>query len=110
MEYFNSYIKNAKLNGAYAGDIEISTAAILFGCNIRIYVQDVGNFKLLNEFNEYDNFSQIDKDIVNILYINNNHFELLLKKDCVKNLLIHNIIKNIDIKNLYTNYNLIISK
>ena len=66
MEYFNSYVSNAKLNGTYAGDIEISTAAILFGCNIRIYVQDIGNFKLLNEFNEFDNCPQIDKDIINI--------------------------------------------
>ena len=58
-------------------------------------MQDIVNCKLLHEFNEYDNYSQIDKEIINILYINNNHFELLLKKDYIKNSLIHNIIKNI---------------
>ena len=32
----HNYIKDAKKNGTFAGDIEISTTAILFGCNIRI--------------------------------------------------------------------------
>ena len=34
------YIKEAKKNGTYPGDIEISTAAILFGCKIRVYQQE----------------------------------------------------------------------
>ena len=31
------YINEAKKDSTFAGDIEISTASILFGCNIRIY-------------------------------------------------------------------------
>lgn len=40
-----------KKNGTFAGDIEISTTAILFGCNKRIYQQDYRKFKLINEYN-----------------------------------------------------------
>ena len=36
LDYMHNYIKDAKKNGTFAGDIEISTTAILFGCNIRI--------------------------------------------------------------------------
>ena len=35
-----------------------------------------------------------------MLFINNNHFELLIKKDYNKNLLISDIIKKTDLKDL----------
>ena len=73
-DYIRRYIERGKKDDTYAGDIEISTAAKLFGANIRIYLQDIGIFILLNEFNEGNCLTETDKDIINILFINNNHF------------------------------------
>ena len=74
-EFLKKYIDNAKNNGIYAGDLEISTACILFACNIRIYIQNYGYYKLYNEFNpQFKNNKHIDSDIINILFINNNLF------------------------------------
>ena len=79
--------------------MEISTACILFACNIRIYIQNYGYYKLYNEFNpQIKNNKHIDSDIINILFINNNHFQLLIKNDYKKNAFINDIIKS---KNLY---------
>ena len=104
LEYMKNYIKEAKKNGTYAGDIEISTAAILFGCNIRIYQQDYGNFSLINEFNQIvEQENNIDKDIINMLFINNNHFQLLIPNNYKKNELISNIIKKSNLKDLIKN-------
>lgn len=41
--YMDNYIKEAKKMG-YARDVEISTTAVLFGCNIRVYQQEYGKF------------------------------------------------------------------
>ena len=80
------YINEAKKDSTFADDIEISTASILFGCNKRIYYQNDIYYKLLNEFNQIENeVLKEDKDIINLLFINNNHFQLLIKKDYKKN-------------------------
>ena len=104
IQYLQEYIDTAKNNGTYAGDIEISTSAILFGCNIRIYTQGNNCYNLLNEFNNQNpNDNIYDKDIINLLFINNNHFQLLMKKNYKKNTLINNIIKTSNLKDLFKN-------
>lgn len=100
------YINEAKKDSTFAGDIEISTASILFGCNIRIYYQNDIYYKLLNEFNQIENeVLKEDKDIINLLFINNNHFQLLIKKDYKKNILIQNILKNCNLNELINGAN-----
>ena len=59
-DYIKRYIERGKKDGTYAGDIEISTAAKLFGANIRKYLQDIGIFMLLNEFNEGNCLTETD--------------------------------------------------
>lgn len=55
-------INNSKKNGAYAGDLETSTAYILFAYNI----------KIMAIINYIMNLTKhIDSDIINILFINN---------------------------------------
>ena len=72
-------LKNQK-NMAYASDIEMSTATFLFGYNIRAYYQEYCKFGLINEFNQSLPLkNNIDKDIINLLFINKNHFQLLLQ-------------------------------
>ena len=46
--------------------------------------------------------TETDKDIINILFINNNHFEILVKKDYKKNELVSSIIKKINFRNIIT--------
>lgn len=62
---------NTKKSGTYARDLEISTICILFDYNIRLYPQNKNN-------------KHIDTDIINILFINNNYFQLLIKNDYKK--------------------------
>ena len=59
--------------------------AILFGSIIRIYFQENANYILYNEFNHnLDTGKIIDQDIINMLFINNNYFELIIKDDYKK--------------------------
>ena len=56
---------------------------------------------MINEFNhKVGQENIVDKDILNILFINKNHFQLLIPKNYKKNDLISNIIKNSDLKDL----------
>lgn len=56
---------------------------------------------MINEFNQsLAKKNNIDKDIINLLFINNNHFQLILPKNNKKNEIISNIIKNTNLKDL----------
>ena len=56
---------------------------------------------MINEFNQsLAKKNNIDKDIINLLFINNNHFQLRLPKNNKKNEIISNIIKNTNLKDL----------
>lgn len=56
---------------------------------------------MINEFNQsLAKKNNVDKDIINLLFINNNHFQLILPKNNKKNEIISNIIKNINLKDL----------
>ena len=92
-----NYLKEAKNAGTYAGDIEISTACILFGCNLRIYIRDANTYKF-NEYNEKNNgIKDLEKEVINILFVSCDHFELLISKIEKRDNIATNIIKKIDI-------------
>ena len=69
------------MDGTYARDIEISTSAILLNCNIRMYIQGNSSFNLYNEFNASEKIEKFTTEIINILFVNNNHFNLLIDKE-----------------------------
>ena len=94
-EYIIDYGKNVSKNGTFAGDIEINTACLIFNCNIRLYIMGDGIYTLFNEFNNnLNSLSVIDN--INILFINNNHFNLLIPKSNIRDEIISNIYKNLD--------------
>ncbi len=45
-EEYGNYINEAKKEGFFGGNIEISTRSFLFCFNIRIYLHDYGKYKL----------------------------------------------------------------
>ena len=101
IDYLKKYIEQAKKPGTFAGDLEISTPSILFGSNIRDYTQGNTCYNLYYEFNKKnENNEFLVQDIINLLFINNNHFQLLLKIGFKKNALINNIINNVNLKEL----------
>lgn len=84
LNFINKHIKkygeNSKIDTNYEGDIEINTACLLLIFNIRIYVTGNVVYTLNNKFNNnIDDNSVFDN--INILFINNNHFNLLIEKN-----------------------------
>lgn len=78
-EYLLNYTNNAKQNKVWAGYLEISTAGILFNANIRLYILYNNSYKLYNEFvQDYNSSRSIDN--INLLFVNNNHFDILINK------------------------------
>ena len=60
----------------------INTTGILFNINIRLYIISNNICKLYNEFaQEYNEINILD--YINLLFINNNHFNMLLRNDYV---------------------------
>ena len=98
-QFIINYAKNASTDGEWAGDIEIATACTLLNCNILMYTLDSNGYSIYNNFSPDNNNENIGNTI-NILYINNNHFNLLLPNDDT-NTNIQNIIeKEISFKEL----------
>ena len=79
-DYLLQYIENAKKDKYWAGDLEISTANLIFNAKILIYTLENDKFNIYNEFSNESNSNKI-KDIIQILFINNNHFNLLIKQE-----------------------------
>ena len=73
-----NYAIQASNEGIYAGDIEIATTCVLLNCNIKMYILKDNGYKLFFEFNNKSNNENENQniDIINILFINNNHFNL----------------------------------
>lgn len=78
---YDNFIHSIKDNYTYAGDFEISSASIILRIKIIIYTYNLVSYKLLNEYNLDNNI----KEVIYIVYRNNNHFNLLnYKKDLGK--------------------------
>ena len=79
-DYNNRYlafINSIKNNYNYAGDFEIASAAMLLHRKIIIYRHNFNGYEFLNEYNT----SRESFPPINIIFKNNNHFNLLLNKD-----------------------------
>ena len=77
--------------------MEISTAGILFNANIRLYTLNNNQYNLYNEFTQDNNKSNII-DCINLLFVNNNHFNLLIKKEYLDIFQVSDNIKKLDFK------------
>ena len=91
-----NYVKYAYRDGIYAGDLEITIACILFNCDIKMYQLVDNGFKLFNDFKPSQNENE-NVEIINILFINNNDFNLLLPKDFTLSENQHLIEKKVDL-------------
>ena len=80
-DYILKYSQEASKDGEWAGDIEIATASILFNTQINMYTLNVNGYEFYNKYNPEDNMNGGVRDTVNILYINENHFNLLIPND-----------------------------
>lgn len=97
-------MKQKKEYGEWAGYLEISTAGILFNANIRLYIISNNSYRLYNEFTQDYNESKI-VDNINLLFINNNHFNLLIKNEYVDIFHISDNIKKLKFKKIITKAN-----
>lgn len=70
-----------------------------------MYIRDTNYYKLFNEYNEKKSIKDIDKKVINALFINNNHFEIICPKLEKNAKEVNNIIKKIDIKEITKNLN-----
>ena len=88
-ELIARYIQNNADEYMYAvadADINITKSddemRIFLKCNIKMYILNDNGYKLIFEFNNKPNNENENQniDIINILFINNNHFNLLIKR------------------------------
>ena len=79
-EFIKNYAKTASHEGEWAGDIEIATACTLFNCNIIMYTLNSNGYEVYNNYSPGNNNENIG-NIIHILYINNNHFNLLIPNE-----------------------------
>ena len=75
---YNIFINNINKESTYAGDFEISTAALAFKIGIYVYYKDLLGYKFLQYYNCQN---EENEENIYIIYKNNNHFNLLVKKD-----------------------------
>ena len=77
----------------------MSSASILFNCIIRLYVQGHGEFELYNEFsNDIISSDYRHYEMIKLLFVNNNHFNLLLNKEIKYIKRVPDVQKEMDIK------------
>ena len=63
------------------GFIEIITVSMLFNYNVNIYTLNENGFAIYNKYNIGEDEAIINKETINILYINRNHYNLLMAND-----------------------------
>ena len=78
ISFIKDYVQIAMNDGEFAGDLEITTACTLFNCNIKMYILVETGYKLYFSFHQ-DNIENIPT--INILFVNNNHFNLLIPSE-----------------------------
>ena len=78
-EYIIKYGNTASKDKEWAGNIEIATACSLLNVNIIMYTLNENGYQLFHKYGseEVDEQNK-NKAIINILFINQNHFNLLL--------------------------------
>lgn len=102
-----NYINNIQFDGGFAGDYEISIAHQLYNINIAVYkFNDDNNLSFIKLYNDdRDN----KKDLLILIFINNNHYQLAYyKKNVIKENQIEGIYKlqqDLTIKNSINNNN-----
>ena len=73
------YIDHIRKDGIFAGDLEISTAKELYNINIATYRPGTKNeFSFINFYCDGTNYN---KDLLILIYINNNHYQLAYYKN-----------------------------
>ena len=78
----NEKIEKIKKEGQWAGDLEISATCVMLNINIYLYIKD--NFY----YSPYFKFEVVQNptDIIEILFVDSNHFNLLYKKNHIFNI------------------------
>ena len=82
---FLEYINELVLTGNYAGQYQIMYSSILLNCNIVIYRNEnlnsnskYYNLEYQTIINKYDEFINLFKPNILLVWINNNHYILLI--------------------------------
>ena len=75
-------IDNINTDAECAGDSEISGMSVMLNINIILYIKEDLNYKYYYKFEGSD----LPNENINILFINNNHFDLLIKNNIKNNL------------------------
>ena len=70
-DFIVRYAETASKEGEWAGDIEIATACTLFDCNINMYTIGSQGYNIYHKYGIREGNSNINKEVINILYINN---------------------------------------
>ena len=65
------YIPKIKTDGLWMGDIEISVVHIIYDCIL--YLFEIDNNFILHLINIYGDDTDINKRILNLCFVNNNH-------------------------------------
>ena len=77
IEFLKKYSLHIKKPQVYEGDTEISITAFLMCININILIKDNNGYKSLN----YYESSFPTQEVINILYKDGNHYDLLYKRN-----------------------------
>ena len=77
-EYIINYANIASKDKEWAGNIEIATACTLLNCNINMYTLNETGYSLFFQYNSERGEQQENIENINILYIDENHFNLLI--------------------------------
>ena len=99
-EYIIEYAKKASVDGEWAGNIEIATVYTLFNCNINMYTINELGYTIYHKYNSEEENLKQEKDTIEILYINENHFNLLIPNNNKGNYRNNVIQQNINMKDL----------
>ena len=73
------YINKMKEDGFYAGDLEISIASKIFNINIATYRP--ASSTTLSFINYFSNDENYNRDLLILIYINNNHYKIAYYKN-----------------------------
>ena len=80
MHFLKKYVNYIKQSGVYAGDQEIALTSFYLGININILILDSMGYKSIYYYE-----SAIPTDeVINILYKDGNHYQLLFKRNILK--------------------------
>ena len=77
IEYLKKYVNYMKKSGVYAGDQEIALTAYYFGININVLILDAMGYKSLYYYESVIPTNEV----INILYKNGNHYQILFKRN-----------------------------